>query len=178
MTLPDLDPEAFWTLVDRSAGAGHCWPWTGPTSSDGYGLISVGGHVERAHRLAWLLAGHDLPNHTTLDHVCTTHRCCNPWHLTPLSRAMHARRTRERGRFDVLRPAPILDEHARRVATLLQRHGPTELVVIADTLDIPVRTLRKQHMADRIQARYGIRRRRRGGRVVFDPPTLTERATA
>jgi hypothetical protein len=178
MTLPDLDPEAFWALVDRSAGAGQCWLWTGPANCDGYGLVFVRGRVERAHRVAWLLAGYDLSEQITLDHVCVTYRCCNPWHLTPLSRAMHARRGRERGRFDVLRPAPILDEHARRVAAHLHHHGPTELVVLADTLEIPVRTLRKQHMADRVQARYGIRRHRHRGRVVFHPPAADRTVAA
>lgn len=178
MPLPDVDPAAFWARVDRSAGIGRCWRWTGPTSSDGYGLVSVGGHAERAHRVAWRLAGHDLADHMTLDHVCRTRRCCNPWHLTALSPAAHARRGRERARFDVLRPAPILDQHARRVVAYLQAHGPTELVVLAETLEIPVRTLRKQHMADRLQAAYGIRRHRHRGRVVFHPPPVATRSAA
>jgi hypothetical protein len=162
--------EAFWTRVDRAAGPGACWPWTGPKDGDGYGLAYVDGRTIRAHRLAWRLAGHPLAEGLTLDHVCRRRACCNPWHLTPLSRAAHARRGRARGRFDVLAPAPILDEHARRVAEYLAQHGPTAASVLANTLAIPIRTLRQPHMAERLQARYGIRRHRRGRSVVFASP--------
>ena len=117
--------------------------------------------------MAWQLAGLPLRSGMTLDHVCRTRACCNPWHLTQLSRAEHARRGRARGRFDVLAPAPILDQHARRVAAYLDERGATEVAILAERLEIPVRTLRQRHMAERLQARYGIRRKRRSGRVVF-----------
>lgn len=171
MPLADLDAAAFWALVDRGAGPGGCWRWTGPTNSDGYGIVEIAGCAWRAHRVAWLLDGRELAEHLTLDHVCRTRACCNPWHLTPLSRAAHTRRGRARRRFDVLAPAPILDDHARRVASYLTEHGPTELNDLAVTLEIPINTLRKTHMSERLQARYGIRRSRHRRRVVFHAPS-------
>jgi hypothetical protein len=167
--VPELDREAFWRLIDRSAGSGACWPWTGARTADGYGLVHAGGQTLRAHRVAWELAGYGVPAGGTLDHVCRTRACCNPWHLTVLSRAEHARRGQRRGRFDVLAPAPILDEHARRVAGYLNEHGPAEAAVLASVLGIPIRTLRQRHMGERLQARYGIRGQRCNGRLMFLP---------
>ena len=165
--MPRVDPEPFWSTVDRSAGPGGCWPWKGAKTADGYGVVYADGLTTRTHRVAWQLAGLPLRSGMTLDHVCRTRACCNPWHLTQLSRAEHARRGRARGRFDVLAPAPILDQHARRVAAYLDERGATEVAILAERLEVPVRTLRQRHMAERLQARYGIRRKRRGGRVVF-----------
>ena len=176
--MSELNREAFWSSVDRSAGPGACWPWTGARTADGYGLVYAGGQTLRAHRVAWHLAGHALPAGATLDHVCRARACCNPWHLTALSRATHARRGHARGRFDVLAPAPILDDHARRVAAYLREHGPTDALALAERLEIPIRTLRQRHMAERLQARYGIRRQRCGGRVVFLAPSATEPAAS
>jgi hypothetical protein len=167
IAVPELDPELFWPCVDRSAGPGGCWPWTGATTDDGYGLVHADGQSARAHRVAWQLAGLPLRPGMTLDHVCRTRACCNPWHMTPVSRAEHARHGRARGRFDVLAPAPILDQHAHRVAAYLDQHGATEAAILAQRLEIPIRTLRQRHMAERLQARYGVRRKRRGGRVVL-----------
>ena len=135
--MPRVDPEPFWSTVDRSAGPGGCWPWKGAKTADGYGVVYADGLTTRTHRVAWQLAGLPLRSGMTLDHVCRTRACCNPWHLTQLSRAEHARRGRARGRFDVLAPAPILDQHARRVAAYLDERGATEVAILAERLEVP-----------------------------------------
>ena len=56
-------------------------------------------------------------------------------------------------------------DRAAQVAPL--QHGPAEAAILAERLEIPIRTLRQRHMAERLQARYGIRRQRRNGRVMF-----------
>lgn len=94
--------EKFWQRVDRTGGAGACWPWTGPVySATGYGQAST---VEMpgspkspsttAHRQAWIItigdpgthvapSGRVIPNRVR--HRCPggpNRLCCNPSHLT------------------------------------------------------------------------------------------------
>jgi len=55
MTLSDLDPEAFWALVDRSAGAGGCWLWRARrTATDmGWSLFAATQNVRTGSRGCW-----------------------------------------------------------------------------------------------------------------------------
>lgn len=78
----ETTPENFWGRVERGT-ADQCWPWTGRTNEDGYGV--VGYHSRRgigAHRVAWALArnGGTLPDLWVLHH-CDNPPCCNPDHL-------------------------------------------------------------------------------------------------
>ena len=42
--------------------AGGCWGWRGGRTYQGYGVISVNGKTERAHRLSWkIYRGGDTP---------------------------------------------------------------------------------------------------------------------
>lgn len=48
--------ERFWSKVDRRA-EDECWPWTGITKADGYGLFRVSSARQpNAHRVAYELA--------------------------------------------------------------------------------------------------------------------------
>jgi hypothetical protein len=59
-----------------------CWIWVG-ACSDGYGVFKVDGRQHRAHRLAWAMAGNELPEYPAmvLDHICRERSCVNPDHL-------------------------------------------------------------------------------------------------
>jgi hypothetical protein len=66
-----------------------CWIWPGAKSSNGYGMVGLGGHGKGTaftHRVTWeaengpVLDGHDL------DHLCRVRACCNPAHLEPVTR--------------------------------------------------------------------------------------------
>lgn len=75
--------ERFNAKVDRT---GSCWLWTGATAGGGrYGSFQYEGRVQRAHVVAWLLAGRTVPDGLVLDHLCRTTLCVNPDHLEPVS---------------------------------------------------------------------------------------------
>ncbi len=68
----------FWHRVDI---AGDCWVWTGATNARGYGVISIGGRMLLAHRLAYAMRHGDLPPADFICHHCDTPGCVNPDHL-------------------------------------------------------------------------------------------------
>ncbi|HEX3958080.1 MAG TPA: hypothetical protein VHZ03_15810 [Trebonia sp.] len=64
------DEARFWSKVDRR-GPDECWPWTGSTDGNGYGIFSAGGRIFRAHRWAYEHFVSDLPeDKPLLDHAC------------------------------------------------------------------------------------------------------------
>lgn len=60
---------------------GDCLIWTGSTSSDGYGCLSVKGKNKAVHRLAWELENGPIPAGLLIRHTCDTPLCCNINHL-------------------------------------------------------------------------------------------------
>lgn len=73
--------NAFWSKVDKN-GPNGCWLWTASCKERGYGQYMLKGKMYRAHRLAWLLSGHKLPDRPLeLAHTCDTRICVNPAHL-------------------------------------------------------------------------------------------------
>lgn len=96
----------FRSKVDtRSAGDDECDIWTGAMSSEGYGVIRLGGrgsHVVRAHRVAFILARGRVPaDRPILDHVypvCRYRFCVNEWHLEPVTQRENDARRHGTGR--------------------------------------------------------------------------------
>jgi len=88
----------FEAKVDRS-GPGECWTWTGARLRKGYGRIRVGGRVESAHRIAWVLAnGALIPEGMVIRHTCDVPPCCRPSHLALGTDVDNTRDMIERGR--------------------------------------------------------------------------------
>lgn len=91
-------PEKFWAQVDRSGGAEACWPWTGATRRDGYGLASWCRRDIGAHRLAYALANGPIPSRRVVMHACDNPPCCNPAHLSIGTPAQNNADMRTKGR--------------------------------------------------------------------------------
>lgn len=84
---PESRIDIFMKMVDIDPRTG-CWNYNGFINSTGYGVTSIYGKQERAHRAAWILFNGeipDLPNAgyhgTCIRHKCDNRRCCNPDHL-------------------------------------------------------------------------------------------------
>ena len=83
----------FWDKV-TGGSFDECWIWMGSTDGRGYGQINVDGRPEKAHRVAWCLLRGEIPTGLTVDHLCYTPLCQNPWHMDLVSRAENSRRVR------------------------------------------------------------------------------------
>jgi hypothetical protein len=58
-----------------------CWLWTGGSTADGYGLMSLNGKQDRAHRLSYKIYCGEVPEGMGVLHRCDVPYCVNPDHL-------------------------------------------------------------------------------------------------
>ncbi|WP_431800363.1 HNH endonuclease [Microbacterium kunmingense] len=81
--------QRFWGMV-APADANECWLWMGTKTVAGYGMF----RRTTAHRFAYEDMIAPIPENLTLDHLCRTRGCVNPYHLDPCPREENARRAR------------------------------------------------------------------------------------
>lgn len=77
----------FWAKVEK----GDCWEWRASREAFGYGVFTVDGRRELAHRVAWRLIMGDIP-----DGMCVLHRCDNPPCVNPAHLFLGNRRDNQR----------------------------------------------------------------------------------
>jgi len=78
--MPTIERIAKWTRP----GEGGCWIWNGAIDASGYGRIGIAGKSRMAHRVAYEVYRAEVPTGLTIDHLCGTRSCVNPWHLEPV----------------------------------------------------------------------------------------------
>lgn len=97
VTSPLEVTRRFWSKVDRVADTEICWRWLGSGDKWGYGRFYIDGsrgikQRVQAHRFAYENVRGPIPDGLTLDHLCYTPSCVNPWHLEPVTRGENAHR--------------------------------------------------------------------------------------
>lgn len=72
--------KRFWAKVKKSEDG--CWEWTGSKNEKGYGLFSLRGMTEKAHRVSWELQHGTIPRKgPRVLHRCDNRSCVRPSHL-------------------------------------------------------------------------------------------------
>ncbi len=106
MTTTDHQPIDLEYLADRNwwsrvtiKGPDECWPWSGrfrkPATDGRYGQTWDGTRKHWAHRVAFaLFHGRQIAYGMTVDHSCFNPPCCNPAHLSEVTRPTNCGRTR------------------------------------------------------------------------------------
>ncbi len=99
-----------------------CHVWIGAKIT-GYGVLTVEGRQQRAHRRAWEALNGPVPTGLQLDHLCRVKECVNPDHLEVVTNAENQRR----GPRGKLTWAQVLEIRGSDVPTaaLAARYGVT-----------------------------------------------------
>lgn len=76
--------------IDHETG---CWEWQ-KSKLRGYGLLSLNGKDNWAHRAYWIAANGPVPDgrHVVIDHLCRNPGCVNPKHLEAVEQATNIHR--------------------------------------------------------------------------------------
>ena len=82
MTFSDDDLKRWRESFYKTDG---CWNWIAVIGSNGYGRFWFNRKLWLAHRIAFLLAGKEIPNGLVMDHTCRNRRCVNPDHLRTIT---------------------------------------------------------------------------------------------
>ena len=104
--------DRFWNRVSKEPDG--CWRWTGAIShtAGGYGVIAgklngkryvTTGKNMLVHRVSWIMANGDIPEHPSYHgmvvmHKCDNRLCVNPDHLELSTQAVNVRDMDEKGR--------------------------------------------------------------------------------
>ena len=73
--------DRFWSKV-AIGDEGECWLWQASEGAHGYGQFRYGGVIDKAHRVAWMIAnGEPIPDGMWVLHTCDSRLCVNPKHL-------------------------------------------------------------------------------------------------
>jgi hypothetical protein len=126
-----FNPEKrFWTAVDKNGPlhptCGQCWIWSGVMHGGGYGILSVKGRNEFAHRYSWLIHCGKIPNSLWVLHRCDNRACVNPEHLflgTAVDNIMDAVSKGRQAKGERVRTAVLNEREVLEIRRLYRRYS-------------------------------------------------------
>lgn len=89
--------ERLLSKIERIPFSG-CWIWMGDSIVKGYGLLSVNGKCEYAHRASFSFHKGPIPEGMLVRHTCDIPLCVNPDHLVLGTKQDNANDMKSRGR--------------------------------------------------------------------------------
>jgi len=121
--LPTLTPEVVERFKNKIVmSSDGCWRWTGSSTTDGYGQLSIN-HIPRlAHRISYAIHHKVDPGSMRVCHTCDHPWCVNPGHLELGTQGDNLRDMHNKGR------AALGEKHGRAKLT-----GP-QVVMIREAL--------------------------------------------
>jgi hypothetical protein len=69
-----------------------CWEWKGGLDQHGYGAVSWGNKMHRTHRVFYMSLIRGIPEGLVIDHLCRNRKCCNPFHMEPVTLGENVKR--------------------------------------------------------------------------------------
>lgn len=117
--LPSLTPEVVERFKNKIImSSDGCWRWTGSSTNDGYGQLSIN-HIPRlAHRISYAIHHKADPGSLRVCHTCDHPWCVNPGHLELGTQGDNLKDMHRKGR------AAIGERHGRAKLT-----GPQVLMI-------------------------------------------------
>ena len=70
----------------------NCWLWTASLNTHGYGQFWLDNRVRKAHTLAFLDSGRQIPDGYEPDHLCPNRHCIRPEHLEAVTHTINIQR--------------------------------------------------------------------------------------
>lgn len=88
------DDRLRWIAEDRGYVT-PCWIWQRSFDVHGYGQLTIGNRLQKAHRVSYEMFEGPIPDGLHIDHLCRVRACINPDHLEPVTKAENERRALE-----------------------------------------------------------------------------------
>lgn len=119
----------------------RCWNWTGARQEKGYGLISIDGKHEKAHRVAFQLMVGEIPDGMMVCHRCDNPSCINPFHLFLGSGSDNANDAVLKGRMAALAGEQVQSARLTEAEVVMIRSDPRSQSEIAAAYQISQTTV-------------------------------------
>ncbi len=85
----EAERKRFWQKVQKTDS---CWLWTGAPHIMGYGVCTLAGKPQLAHRVAYYNFVGPVDESLEIDHLCSNKACMNPAHLEQVSHQVNCMR--------------------------------------------------------------------------------------